>query len=340
MKIPKARKLPSGAWRCQVMIDGRRVSVTEATEKDCIARAVALKTKHAQAHGSAKTLRTAIDEYIASRINIRSPATIRGYRTIQNCRFQSVMDKNIYSITPQRWTVEVNAAAEEYSAKTVVNSWMFIASVLRFNGITPPNITMPQIVEDEHPFLEPEDIPVFIKAVHGKRGEIASLLALSSLRESEILALDWDNIDLKNDMIHVRGAVVPNEKNVFVKKKENKNTSSRRDVPILIPELKEALSDDYRQTPKPVTDHPSTIRRQINRICEQNGLPLVGVHGMRHSFASLCYYLKIDKKITRMIGGWKSDYVMDKIYTHLAKREIGQSVNDLKAYFTQNAHAT
>ena len=43
MKIPKAKKLPSGRWNIQVMVDGKRASITAETEKECIAQAAAYK---------------------------------------------------------------------------------------------------------------------------------------------------------------------------------------------------------------------------------------------------------------------------------------------------------
>ena len=43
MKTPTAKKLPSGRWRVQVMVDGNRVSVTADSEKEAIAKAMEMK---------------------------------------------------------------------------------------------------------------------------------------------------------------------------------------------------------------------------------------------------------------------------------------------------------
>lgn len=42
-KLPAAQKLPSGTRRCQVMVDGKRISVATATPGEAQAKAVALK---------------------------------------------------------------------------------------------------------------------------------------------------------------------------------------------------------------------------------------------------------------------------------------------------------
>ena len=98
MKIPKAKQLPSGAWFCRVRIDGQDISITRNTEREAVAEAMAGKAgiKDAEKRPKKKTLTAAIDDYIEARQNILSPSTIRGYRIIQNNRFQSMMMKDVF----------------------------------------------------------------------------------------------------------------------------------------------------------------------------------------------------------------------------------------------------
>ncbi len=77
--------------------------------------------------------------------------------------------------------------------KTLTNAWRFIVSVLRNENIVPPKISLPQVSPNERPFLEPDQIKQFVSAVEGTDIEIPALLALSSLRRSEICALRWEN---------------------------------------------------------------------------------------------------------------------------------------------------
>lgn len=187
MKIPKARKLPSGNWFVRVQVDGQTVSITQPTEKACIAEAVALKTGAREARTAApgeKTVSAAIDEYIAARQNVLSPSTIRGYRIIQRNRFQGIMTARIGSITPQRWQTIVNAEAKMCSAKTLKNAWGFLGSVIREATGREVAVRLPQVVEAERPFLDQDQIRVFLRGIHGDSAETAALLALSSLRHS------------------------------------------------------------------------------------------------------------------------------------------------------------
>lgn len=249
MKVPKARKLKSGNWFIQLRLGGESIPVTARTEKECTRQAQFVKAEYMAGKrenpsvadsDAAKlpSLGDAIDAYIANRDAVLSPSTIRGYKTIRKTRFTNMMDQSLSDISDDEWQTVCNAEAKLCSAKTLKNAWGFIASVLLdATGRQPPRVTLPQIMQNERPFLEPEQIRPFIEAVNGTVVEIPALLALSSLRRSEIMALRWENIDLKNRTIRVKGAAVFNSENKLEHKPENKNRSSARMIPIMIDEL-------------------------------------------------------------------------------------------------------
>ncbi len=82
--MAKAKKLPSGNWRCLVYIgkdqDGKRKyeSVTAPTKKEAEYKAAEIRL-HCESHNTRTenlTLSEGIDKYIASKENILSPSTI------------------------------------------------------------------------------------------------------------------------------------------------------------------------------------------------------------------------------------------------------------------------
>lgn len=343
MKVPKARKLPSGSWFIQLRIGGESVPVTANTEKECIRQAEYIKAQHKagkriQEPTKGKMLPTlgeAIDAYIENRNSVLSPSTIRGYKVIRKNRFAALMDKSLSDIPDDLWQKACNAEAKICSAKTLKNAWGFIASVVAdATGKQPPKVKLPQVVINERPFLEPEQIKPFIKAVHGTTSEIPALLALSSLRQSEIMALRWENIDFDKRIIKVRGAAVPDEFNKMVQKKTNKNATSTRNVPIMIDELYDALSKEKQPSGLVVDCARSTIWKRINKICETNNLPIVSIHGLRHSFVSLAYHLNVPEKIVMEIGGWSDYQTMRKIYTHIAKSDVAKYTDMFAGFFS------
>ena len=335
MHTPTAKKLKSGQWRCQIMVDGQRHSVTKSTEKAAVAAAMALKAGLIQANKTPHqelALTKAIDRWMELQEGILSPATIRGYRNIQNNHFQTLMHRKCIQITDTMIAQAVSTETRKYKAKTVVNYWRFIKQVLTWATGRQYSASLPQLIPAERDFLDYEQIEVFLKAVKGDRIEIAALLALCSLRRSEIAALDWKDVDFKLGVIHARGAVVPNEEHKMVHKETNKNTTSRRDVPMIQP-LREALEAVENKSGRVVTYYPDYIAKRINRICAQAGLPEVGCHGLRHSFASLCEHLRVPAKIAMEIGGWSDRATMERIYTHTAKKDKAYYQNEFTAYF-------
>ena len=338
MVVPKARKLDSGSWFIQLRLGGESISVTARTEKDCIKEAQLLKAAHlagkreALPNNNSITLGQAMDKYIASRDNILSPATVRGYNTIRNNRFQSEIDTPIKKI--KDWQTVCNVEAALCSAKTLKNSWGLVKSVLRYAGYTAPKVTLAQVVKTERPWLEPDQIPLFQKAIEGDSCEIQMLLALHGLRRSEICAVNsWDKIDLNSDLIHIRGSVVPDKNHRLIQKKTNKNTDSRRTIPIMIPRLK-VLLVLARESESPIIDkHPHTIWKHVNKACVNAELPEVGIQGLRRSFASLCYYLGLSERETMELGGWSDAETMRKIYIHLAKNAKVKAENKVSEFF-------
>lgn len=337
MKVPKAQKMSSGNYFIRMRLGGQEITVTRPTEKEAIRAAELLKAEHRngkrlEAAGEKPTLSKAIDKYIEARSNVLSPATIRGYKIIQNNRFQSVMSTPIDQI--KSWQDVVNLEAKLCSAKTLKNAYLFVCSVLRENDVSPGKVQLPQVIAAPREFLDHEQITKFLKAVEGKECEMAALLALHSLRRSELLALEKRSVDLKKNTIAVKGAVVPDENNHYVKKATNKNASSVRTVPIMIPRLKELVA--AAPDGPLVTSYANNVGRSINYACKSAGLPEVGVHGLRHSFASLAYHLGLSEMETMELGGWADHTTMHKIYTHISKKDKETAVNKM-ADFYKNA---
>lgn len=334
MKTPKPRKLPSGNWNIEIQIDGKRKSITAATKKECENKAALVKAEHKNGikveMAKNVTLSKVIDKYIESRSNVLSPSTIKGYRSIQSGRFQSVMNKKITDI--RNWQSIVNIESQLVSAKTLKNAWGFVHAVLIENNADPGSIALPQIVHEEKPFLDPDQITAFVDAAQGDYYEGAFLLALHSLRRSEIFGLKRKNIT--DDKIIVHGASVQGIGGRFVDKPTNKSTTSRREIPVLIPRLLELLPEDPEV--RVVAKSPNDIIRHLKTICRDNNLPDINLHGLRHSFASLCYHLGISEEMTMQFGGWSDPAVMRKIYTHLAKKDKEEAARKLKDFFKKS----
>lgn len=326
MKVPKAAKLPSGAWFVRVMVNGKSHSITRPTKSEAQAAAMEIKLGNTKPV-AAVTVGEAIKQYITERENILSPSTIRGYRIIQRNRFQSVQHLKISAV--KNWQKVINEEAKICAPKTLKNAWLFLVSVLHQQGAEVGKVALPAIPKSTHPFLDYEQIKTFMAAVEGTEIEIPCLLALHGFRCSEMLPMTKES--KVGNLLVMNGTMVPDQDNNFVYKQTAKNETSNRSVPIIIPRLAELIDE----TDGPLVKmHPNALRKAINRTCERNGLPEVGIHGLRHSFASLCYHLGLSEMQTMELGGWKDASTMRKIYTHLAQQDKNRSVKVLTDFFT------
>jgi len=331
-KYPTPVELPSGSWRCQVSVDGKRVSVTAPSPQEAISRALLLRDKGITKSPTERTLGAVVDEYIDLREQVLSPATVKAYRSYRANRFQRYMDRRISTLDRRTLQRMVSEEATQVSPKTVKNAWGLLTAALQEYGVDTDGINLPTVPAAVRPWLTAEEILMFCKVVKGEPCEIPALLALCSLRRSEIAGLTWDDIDLVREIIHVRRSVVVGETGL-VEKKTNKTKSSTRDVPILIPQLADALRAVPEKSGRVVTTHPNTIYNQVNRLCEKHGLPKPGVHGLRHSYASLTHYLHIPPEEAARMGGWQDLNTMNKIYMHLSAGQMTRAAETFRSFF-------
>lgn len=315
--VPPPSVTPSGKYRGRVMVRGSRVWITEDTEAAYYVRAKAVKAGMLkEAVEPRDTLQELIRRFIDDNEAVLSPSTVPAYRSYARNAFQAYMGMRAASIP---WQRAVSEEAGRVSAKTLENEWRLITAALRYAKIQPPDVNLPRAVKHERAFLDFDQIQVFVGAIRGDPCELAYLLALHSLRLSEILA-----VTEITDVIRVRGAMVRGEAG-YVVKELNKTDLSRRDVPVMIPRV--------RELPLPVTQRDTTLNRHLARICEGAGLPVVTLHGLRHSFASLAYHLRWTEKTTMRLGGWSTPDVVHEIYTHLAQQDVDEDVEKMRAFY-------
>ena len=326
IKVPKPRQLADSTWYAQVMVNGKRETVKGATEKEYYAKAEALKAGIAKQKKilPKQDLETILQKYIDDNDGTLSPSTIRGYTSTAKARFINYQKKDVSKIN---WQAMISEEAKHKSPKTVKNGWGLVTAALAHAGYPVPDVNLPQVPPSDRDFLDYEQIQIFLNAIRGKNCELACLLALHSLRESEIRALTPGS--LKDDTILVRGAVVPDKSHKLVKKDTNKSNASRRDVPVMIDRLTEIWpSGDTLNL-----QSTSCLRRMIQGICEKNDLPVIGIHGLRHSFASLAWHLNWDIMTTCAVGGWSTPETVQKIYTHLAQKDKNKHIRKMQRFY-------
>ena len=340
VKIPEPRHLPSGKWFIQLRLKGKSIPITEDTKAKCSARARAIKTGILDAgnpdKAKSRTLGEIIDYFLESHEGILSPSTMRGYKGIRKRFLQPEMKKPYNAIN---WQAGCNREAKHYSTKSMRNYWGFIATALSYSKLPVPEVDLPQVQSKPGEYLTHSQILVFLKEIEDTELELPALLGLHSLRRSEIAAVTWEDLDVEKETITVSGAAVYDEANDVVQKTTNKNASSQRVIPFLIPRLKEVILNAGPQPDPsaPVLQYrPNWIGEAVNRACRHAGLPQIGAHGLRRSFASLGYHLGLDERTLMRLGGWSDWTTMHKLYIRIAQ-DVDQTAKTAFQSFFQDA---
>lgn len=345
VKRPTPKKLPSGTWRCQVMANGKRISVTDEDPKIAQAKAIAIQAGLMEKEKERKeflSLEDAIDSYIASKSDVLSPSTIRGYDIMKRNRFKSLMKRNVYSLTKRDVQEAVNREVGECSPKTVHNAYGLIRPVLKEVGVDVFGVRLPQKIKPKKNYLQPEDLGPLLKEVEGDLCEVAILLAVClGLRTSEIMGLCPDCVNVEAGTITIRRTEVPDRHNKMVLKNGAKNERSQRTV--VCPEfIMERLAAILPSSPTAniFRFHRSTLLRHVHKACERAGITDTTTHGLRHTNAAVMKYLGVDDRIAMERGGWSDESTYKKTYSYVFESAAKDADTRINTYFEEFAHGS
>ena len=315
-----AKKLPSGNWRVQasVTIGGKKVVKSFTAETAAKAEYAAEEWqeyyKEVEQDSSALTVTAAIDEYINIKSNVLSPSTIVGYRKIQDNHISDIasikLNKLNYRIT-QKW---VNDLSEKFSPKTVSNAYGLLSAVMRVFApkIDIGKITLPQKKKPKNRALSKQETAILLNGIQGDKIEVPILLALwLGLRRSEILALEWADIDFVNNTISISKALVPCENGYTIKPPKTTDSERILKMPNYIAAKLKAIQKESGRIFPYDADY---FTKRFPKICEQIGIPKYRFHDLRHSMATVGVSLNIADKLVMARGGWNNIKTMKNIY--------------------------
>lgn len=172
-------------------------------------------------------------------------------------------------------------------------------------------------------------------------GELVPFLIFTGLRIGEAIALEWKDIDCENKTITVNKNVVEvkskeTDKYILEKQDSTKTDSSTRTIPIsnntmkCIENLKKINGDKKfvfaSQTGKYIS--PSNFSRMFRGIQKALNYEVVlGIHSLRHTFATLMLNKGIDVKIVSELLGHSNVSVTYNIYIHTMQAQKIKAIN-------------
>ncbi len=133
----------------------------------------------------------------------------------------------------------------------------------------------------------------------------------TGMRRSEILSLQWDNIDLE-----ARIALLPDTKN-----------GSRREVPLTIKAV-QVLTGLERQHESvfPITDY--SVRHGWDRLVKRAGITDLRFHDLRHEAVSRFFEMGLSVPEVAAISGHK-DFRMLSSYTHINPKFVATKLRQI-----------
>lgn len=335
----QAHRLPSGNYRFSVYLgkdeNGKRIykSFTAPTKREAQYMAQAYKLNYTEEQKQADNipLSEAFTRYIDSKVNLLSPATVRGYRRLSNTELvqSGLAKKRINDLTQEDIQRAVNIYALNHSAKSVKNFHGLVSAVL---AVYRPSFklatTMPQKKKTELYVPSDEDIVKLLNAVEGEDIEIPIMLAaFGSLRRSEIAALTAE--DVKGNYITVSKAVVMNEDNELVTKAP-KTYAGYRTL-----EMPEFVIKKLPKKGKVTKLNPNMITKQFSKALEKAEIPHFRFHDLRHYQASKLHAMGIPDKYIIARGGWQTEHTLKNIYQHTMDKKRQDVESQICCHFTQ-----
>lgn len=333
MKMPKALQLPSGSWRVQVLVDGKRVGITEPTEEEAILKAMNIK------HGAEQyrkeplsiTLEEAYKRYIESKNSVLSPSTVYGYNNLKSYTFVALMNKPLKTITSDQVQREVNRMAKTLSPKTLRNAHGLLSSVLAEHH---PGLhlrtTLPQKQRVEVTVPSEGDIKNICAAASGTEIELPVLLAIwLGLRASEICGIKWAAI--KGNVLHVKEAKVLAEGGTA--SKSTKTYSGNRKL-VLPQEILELINAQSRKNDYVIQLTGSNIYKRFVRLCKKHSLPHFRFHDLRHANASVMLSMGIPDKYAMERMGHATNNMLKTVYQHTMSEKTQQVNDQVNNYFS------
>lgn len=335
---PKPVLLPSGSWRCQIMVRGRRIDVIEGDPALAHAKALAIKEGLVEEDKPtlSMTVGEAIDKYIESKDAVLSPSTVAGYKRIRENTLQELMPIKLSDLTQERVQRAVNAMAKDKTPKTVRNAHGLLSAALsEYKPDMVLRTTLPQKKKYEVVVPSGDDIEKIMQTASGTEMELPILLALwLGLRMSEILGLTWDSVD--GDALHVKSAIVDGEHGKPTEKGTKTYSGDRK---IRLPNYIKELMENREKT----GEHIIRISRRkiwekFQKICEKAGVPHMRFHDLRHANASIMLSLGVPDKYAMERMGHATNNMLKTVYQHTLNEkqiEVADAVDD---YFNQKLH--
>lgn len=306
----KVEKLTDNTYRVRKLYKGKRYTVYfdhMPNDKEIMV-ALSKKLQNAPNEAVKGSFEAYCDKYIASKRNVLSPSTLGGYQKCKRCLSDEFKKMRLCDIEQIDVQEEINNFAKDHAPKSVKNQHGFISAVLKmFKPDLQLNTTLPQAKISNKELPLTNEVEKILKASEGTSYHIPFQLAVLGLRRSEICSATID--DIKENILTINKARIYDEENHIMTRDNTKTEESTREV-----YLPDSLVAEIKQAGVIFDKTPSLLVKTLHKYQDELGLSRFTLHDLRHYFASYAHLQGIPDVYIMKAGGWKTDFVMKKVY--------------------------
>ncbi len=339
---------PSGAWRAQVTLNGRRLSFTADSRREC--QDWLKKTIHQIDDGltfanTKITVEEFLSEWLSSSKTSMRPRTWAHYQQVTRTYIAANLGKiKVRDLRPDHIQKFYNGMLEKgvgvytvLKIHTVLHSALSHAVKTGLMGRNPASLTiLPQEPHEEMQILDESQVCQMLVAAHGSRLEtLLHLAVVTGMRQMELLGLKWTDLDQVNQTIRVERQLARPDKDgvkfASPKTKFGKRTLALGTTTTTV--LRAHYENQVRERKAvggiwnehglifpnslggPI--HPHNLLRDFKKVLRLAGLPIIRFHDLRHTAASLMLNHGVPVTVvSRRLGHSKPSVTLD-IYGHL-----------------------
>lgn len=340
--MPKAKKLPSGSWRCQATFEGERESFTADTKREAEYLALQWQTGRRDLKHKGITVQDAAEQYIKARNAVLSPKTIREQKSMLKYFPPEISGMYISKIDTEIVQAWVNTMSQTKAPKTVRNHYGFFSAVV--HSLDPDlrlNIKLPQKVKTTIYIPTHEEVAHLLGIYEKTDGEMFTATQLASamgLRRGEVCALPNNKRDFKIRKVDIHQAFVQDEKNNIVLKTTKTYDSNR------ILTAPQYIADNLMDIPKDwdyaVKTNPNNITNRFNRTIKREFDTPFSFHDLRHYYASVLIAEGVPERYAMYLLGHSTPNMIRNVYGHIMADKEDEISRNINAVFSDRFSCT
>lgn len=310
---------------------------------------------------STLTVSSYLDRWMQHKAGEVRRSTLRSYQTIVENQLKPILGRERLDRLQPRHIDHLHKQiqAKELSHRTLEHAHTLLHGALNHAvriELLPRNVAeivkLPRrsIPRAEMKFWTPEQVGLFLEQARAHRLYALFYLALATgMRRGELMALQWENTDLEQGLIRVKHSLIELKGEIQIT--EPKTRASKRLIP-LAPDTVEVLqthqarqAQERAQMGARWQDHGLVFSTQVNsyldsanltrtfrRLSEAASVPVIRLHDLRHTHASLLALRGVTPKvIADRLGHTNVSFTM-QAYTHLydeQRREAAPNLAEL-----------